>query len=501
MSSGHWPTFDEQLALNIEALGHANQRLREQPLWMLLAATNGPVVLAILETHLLDKDRTLPVSVLEERLHEDLRRLRIAGFDLDQGADKLVSQWIKSGYLVRRLAAGATEEELELSVGAVSAIRFIRALRTPRTHVTESRLVTVIGQVHELARATESSSEAKLAALRAERDRIDAEIAAVEAGKWAALPEDRAIERAREILMLSDDLVADFRRVRDEFERVHRRMREQVMESDASRGEVLDTLFSSLDDIRQTEAGRTFAAFYALLTDSERSAELDAAVEEVLQRDFMHKLTARDRSVLRNLTSTLLHHAMEVHEVLQGFARSLRDFVRSTELREIRRLNDLIKKAERAALAIKDQVRPTSKIGVELNLTSAEIHSASEGKLYDHTLAYIGGAMVADDGVVSMSSMRELFAHGEIDFASLKHHVAEVLKARKRASISDVLAVYPARQGLGSIVGLLWIADREGVVKSDETQEVSWVGVDGKARAGIIPAAYFVKEEDDADAT
>lgn len=100
-----------------------------------------------------------------------------------------------------------------------------------------------------------------------------------------------------------------------------------------------------------------------------------------------------------------------------------------------------------------------------------------------------------------MSSMRELFAHGEIDFASLKHHVAEVLKARKRASISDVLAVYPARQGLGSIVGLLWIADREGVVKSDETQEVSWVGVDGKARAGIIPAAYFVKEEDDADAT
>jgi len=486
--------------LNIEALAYINQKLRDQPLWMLLAAHNGPVILALLEVHLLDNDRILPVSVLEERLHEDLRRLRVAGFDLEQGPDKLVALWIKSGYLMRRLASGALEEEVELAAGAVSAIRFLRTLREPRTHVTESRLATVIGQVVELARATESSPEAKIAALRGERDRLDAEIAAVEAGKWATLAEDRALERAQEILSLADDLVADFRQVRDEFDRVHRRMREQVMESDNGRGEVLETLFKGLDDIRDTEAGRTFSSFYALLTDHERSATLDAAVEEVLQRDFMHKLAAKDRKVLRSLTTTLLQQAMAVHDVLQGFARSLRDFVRTTEYREIKRVTDLIKRAERSALGIKDDTRPQAKIGVHLDLTSAVIHSSAELKPYDQAMAYVGGAMEADEGTVSLESMRELFAHGEIDFASLRKHVAEVLKTKKRASISQILSAFPARQGLGSIIGLLWMAEREGVVRSGEFEEIEWIGVDGRARAGRIPAAQFVKEDNDADA-
>lgn len=486
--------------MKVEALAAANQALREQPLWMLLAAHNGPIVLSLLEVHLMDRERVLAVSVLEERLHEDLRRLRVMGHDLDQTADRLVAQWVKAGYLARYLPAGVTEEQVELSSGAVSAIRFLRSLRAPRTHVTESRLATVIGQVLDLAKVTEPSPAAKLAALRAERDRLDAEIAAVEAGKWDTLPEDRAVERAQEILTLSDDLVADFRRVRDEFDRVHRRMREQVLEADTTRGDVLETLFKGIDDIREMEAGRTFVAFYTLLTDHERSAALDGAVEDVLSRDFMYKLSAKDRMVLRNLTGTLLRHAMEVHEVLQGFARSLRDFVRSAELREIRRLNEVIKRAERAALAIKDQVRPQAKIGMQLNLTSAEIRSASEHKLYDHQLAYVGGQIVVDGGQVSMESMQELFAHGEIDFASLKNHVAEVLKRKKRASIPDVLEAYPARQGLGSIIGLLWIADREGVVQGNETQQVEWVGVDGKARSATIPAGYFMKEEEDADA-
>jgi len=40
------------------------RRLREQALWRLLAADNGPIVLGLLETHLLEDVRSLPASVL-----------------------------------------------------------------------------------------------------------------------------------------------------------------------------------------------------------------------------------------------------------------------------------------------------------------------------------------------------------------------------------------------------------------------------------------------------
>lgn len=483
--------------MSAESLAQQNRRLREQPLWMLLASDNGPAVLAILETHLLDRDRTLPSSVLVERVKEDLKRLRHAGFDIAQSADRILSQWLNAGYLMRRLPTGAAEEEFELSLEAVNAIRFLRNLRKPRAAATESRLSLVISQLMELEQSTQDSAQARLETLIVERDRIDRQIEAVESGQWRPLTNDRALERAREVLALADDLVADFRRVRDEFERLHRRLREQIMESDQGRGEVLQSLFDGVDLVADSDAGRSFAAFYGLLVDQEKSSSLDGAVDEVLRRTFADDLNVRERKQLRGLTHTLLGQAMSVHEVMQGFGRSLREFVRSTEFRELKRLNELIREAERNALLLKEILKPHSKVGRALDLSSAEIGSIDEHRLYDPAASFQGGEMQQAIQDVSLEDMADLFAHGEIDFAALRMDVEAVLVQQVHASVGEVLALRPARQGLGSVVGLLWMAEQGGVIGNGQ-ERIEWVGLDGVRREGLIPAAYFRREEEDA---
>lgn len=63
--------------------------------------------------------------------------------------------------------------------------------------------------------------------------------------------------------------------MRDQFEQLNRELRERIMDSDGNRGEVLDSLFAGIDLIAESEAGRTFSAFWRLLTDPEQAAMLE----------------------------------------------------------------------------------------------------------------------------------------------------------------------------------------------------------------------------------
>src|ERR1700730_4220454 len=54
----------------------ALRNLRSQSLWRLLAADKSPVILAILQTLLLDNEKTLSSSILKERLTREIEQLR-----------------------------------------------------------------------------------------------------------------------------------------------------------------------------------------------------------------------------------------------------------------------------------------------------------------------------------------------------------------------------------------------------------------------------------------
>ena len=72
----------------------AYRRMRSQPLWRLLASANGPTVIALLQSHLYDKERRLAASILFERLTRDLETLRARGDDFPQTAQAYVANFL-----------------------------------------------------------------------------------------------------------------------------------------------------------------------------------------------------------------------------------------------------------------------------------------------------------------------------------------------------------------------------------------------------------------------
>ena len=470
------------------------RQLREQPLWKLVAAHNAPVIIGVLQTLLLTDTRTLSASVLNERLAQELKQLRQAGEDLPQTPQAYVASWLADKWLQRDLPPGAQEEVYELTSEAVSAIRFMQGVLAPRRTATESRLATVITQLTRLAEETDPDPDSRRRALMEERARIDKELELVGKGVVQTLPAERALERAREIIALADELAADFRSVRDDFAHLNRQLRGDLLSNEGSRGQVLEQLFSGMDLIGQTPTGKSFYAFWRLLTDVEQSTIFSEALTEVVSRQFAREMTLGEKRFLRNLTARLLDEGGLVHDVLQNFSRGLRTFVQSREYLETRRFTAVLRQGQQQALAAKAHVKPTQEVGFSLWMSSASLRSASQWRMFDPEQTVEDSTMHdAAPSSISLEAIAELVRNSEIDFGLLRSNVSAALEDSEVTSIEELMERFPATQGLGTVVGYISLAVREGRVGGSQVR-VQWQGMDGVDRAAFVPSAYFMKK-------
>ena len=471
------------------------ERLRQKSLWRILASDNACTTLAMLQTHLYDKETSLPTSGFRDRIERELDSLRADGKLLNSSsAAEYIAGWLRDDFIVRKFPAGAREEVYELSSSTVDAVRFLSGLLEPHAMATESRLSLVLGALLQLEQDTNTDKFKRIERLEAERDGIDRQIEAIHNGQMRILPHDAAVERAREIISLSESIISDFRRVREDFERLNRELREDIVKNTGSRGDVLESVFEGIDVIGRSDSGRSFTAFWRLLTDPEQSTTLEDAMDSLLGRKFMQKLSIPEKRALSSVTKNLLRQGGAVHEVLQHFARSLKHFVQSREFLEQRHLNQVLVEAQRQAIDVREKVRPSTLLNFTLELTGGKFRSFSHVGLFDPSLqAPVLPMISGDDPEITLETVNELVQQAEIDFRQLKENIVATLQDRSQASIGDVFSLFPPQQGLGSIVGMMSLGARHGVI-TDRSERIVWHGMDEQQRAAKIPAIYFLKD-------
>lgn len=471
-------------------------RLRGEPAWRLLAAHHAPEILGLMQHLLFDTDRVLPGSVLTVRLSTELSLLKQKGRELSGTAQFYIRDWLNEGWLERRLPEGAGEEDYELSTAALDAIRVVNSLHTQRAVATESRLQTVMSRLQDLAQETDPSDASRIESLNAEIARLQARLDAALRGESVVLEPERALERVQDVLAMARELSEDFRRVRQQFADLNRDFREKIIQDEGSRGQVLAELFAGRDVIAETSAGKTFAAFWSLLTDPEQSAELEGSIEQLSRREFMRLLPKEDRVFLASLTRTLLDRAGTVNNVQTGFAKSLRNYVQSREYQEQRRLTRLLHSAKADALAVSKLMRPEKDIGMSLQLSSADLDSVGRWRLNDPPLtANVSDMVDADTAVLDLDLIRAAINESEIDYRALYANLQDALVKRSQVSVGQLLKLYPATQGLGTVVGYMTLALRHGGINRNQTDRVEWNTLGGQPRVAAIPYLYFKSED------
>ena len=252
----------------------------------------------------------------------------------------------------------------------------------------------------------------------------------------------RVADVLAEVLRLADEVPRDFAKVAGSLEQLNQSLREQIVNHDGQRGGVLAEVFSGVDVIENSDAGRSFNAFYRLLLDPELIEGFDAAVDAVLQRGFTNELPLAESAFLRQYLTTLQRESAQVRGTLTDLSRSLRRFVETQEYREHKRLADAIGRAEQVAMAVLRDLPATHPLGLGLDLTSMTISSIGGWTLHNpadvRTSEQVTGSRFLPAGVAlferNIRGLDQTFTTDDGDAAVLQVEVQQGRGARRAAA-------------------------------------------------------------------
>lgn len=491
MQVGVWRGKMARMSIQARALTYKRQK-EESAAIRLLHADNAPVLLAVVAEHFPRGAEARPAAQLYELMAADFAVLRET-FDLPKTPAAYCNDWVKAGWLVRKSGTKASGETLEPSEQALTALQFMERVSAPRSAVTASRVASISSALQALARDTDPNIETRLVQLEAERARIDAEIAQVERGEFE-LPSPASVrERVSDILGQASAIPGDFARVRHELEALNSQLRRQLLDPEGSRGDVLDEIFAGVDLIGESDAGRSFNAFYSLVVDPERGAWLDTWIRQILERVGEDAMTAEERARFRALFRDMEDAGYEVNAMMTRLARNLRNYVASEQFAEDRRMIELLRDTRKLAAdaAEREELSATHKMATPLQRIGMQVTSVAQLKLADPGAEVITSTVEAfEPGESDPEELYSVVRESEIDLEELIEAVSETVEVAGSASISKVLERHPATQGLGSVVGLVYLAARYGV-RREGREQVSFEEEDGSIRVATVPRWHF----------
>jgi len=441
------------------------------PAWRLLRANNASLILSFLGDFFVENNRgACSASVVAAALDDQLYTLnREAGAeDSDVRFPKepraYLEDWsaTEAGFLRRFYPAGDDEVHYEVTPAFERAYAWVESLKARSFVGTESRLHTIVELLRQIVHGSETDPDVRLTELRRQRDEIDAQIAAVEAGHVVMMDETGVRDRYQQFSATARDLLSDFREVEENFRGLDRAARERIAAWDGSKGELLADLVGSRSDIAGSDQGRTFQSFYDFLLSESRQDELS---------DLLSRVSSLDSVEPDHRVRSIHHDWAEAAERAQGTVRQiseqLRRFLDDQVWLENRRVLDLVRAVETQALELRDD---PPDVGLEVDEPGIEILLPFERPLYSPPPASEVESLIPPTEDAELEADL-LFSQTYIDSARLAGNIRSLLPENSWAFLSDIIEMYPIEQGAAELVGYLALADDDITVEMDDRDE------------------------------
>ncbi len=447
----------------------------KHPAWRLLRAQHAPLVVGFLGSHFVDATRGATSSVeLAAALEEQLAVLNASDDPAarddppyPRSAADYLEAWAapESGWLRRFYPTGSDDVHYDATPALEKAYSWVVGLRTRSFVGTESRLHTVVDLLRQMVRGSEADPDARIAELHRQRDEVDRQIAEAEAGGAPLLSDGGLRDRYQQLSATARELLSDFREVEDNFRGLDRAAREKIASWTGSKGELLAELVAGRADISTSDQGTSFQAFYDFLLSERRQDELSdllARVQALSAIEVDHRM--------RRVHHDWSEAAERTQQTVRQISEQLRRFLDDQVWLENRRVLDLVREVESAAVAVRTAPPPGSEVGLDLELPGISLALPFERPLYDSrppaAVDSILGPVDTEDLDVSA-----LFTQTFVDQARLADNVREVLPAGRSALLADILDARPVQQGVAEIIGYLSLVEDDLVVDLDESSE------------------------------
>ncbi|WP_067433333.1 DUF3375 domain-containing protein [Nocardioides jensenii] len=457
--------------------------------WRLLRAGNASLILSFLGRFFVEGNRgATAAGEVAAALDDDLYTLN-AALTTDSGEPRFPKQpkayledWSATeiGYLRRFYPVGVDEVHYEATPAFEKAYAWVESLRSRSFVGTESRLHTAVELLRQIVHGSETDPESRLTELRRRRDEIEQEIAAVEAGEVAMLDPTGVRDRYQQFSATARELLSDFREVEENFRGLDRAAREKIAAWEGSKGDLLVDLVGSRSDIAGSDQGRSFQAFYDFLLSESRQDELAELLSKVAHLDTLEL----DRRV-RGIHHDWAEAAERAQRTVRNISEQLRRFLDDQIWLENRRVIDLVRAVETAALVVRD--RPPTR-GLDVDEPGLAIALPFERPLYDARPSAEVESLILPSYDAELDTDL-LFNQTFVDQARLADNIRAVVPPRSSALLDDIVQLYPITQGAAEIISYLALQDDGLEVELDDTGEclIDYEDPTGQSRRARLP--------------
>ena len=470
-------------------------RLREaNPAWRLLCAESAPLALSFFNSAFIEPNvREMAESDLAEKLDDMLYSLREEHGEnkFPRPAKEYIREWAESekGWLRRFYREEGDEPFVDLTPSVEKAVSWVKSLEQNVFVGTESRLKIIFELLRQITEETNEDRAARIAALEKRRQEIDAEIERIKGGADYLLGDTAVRERFQQFASMARELLSDFREVEFNFRALDRDIRKRIARSTSPKGELLDGILGSADQIEESDQGKSFSAFMDFLRSSSRREEFDA----MLEKTFKIKAIAAsdyDKSLERIYDAWLeaSRHTLVTRRMISA---QLRRYLDGRVWLENRRIFELIGNITRTAL---ENPARAALISMEMDEPGINVDLLMERPLF---VPPSKSTVVSDNIEVAEDALSDdaLFDTFYVDEEALAEHIDKALFGRVQASLGQVVEMFPIRQGLAELLGYLGLAAASESAFVDESSEevISWVTEAGSTKSARLPRVVFAK--------
>ncbi|MHC5716523.1 MAG: DUF3375 family protein [Nostoc sp.] len=292
-----------------------------------------------------------------------------------------------------------------------------------------------------------------------DRDRIQQEIDQIhQTGVVDPYNPTQLQERFRLANQVTTQLIADFRAVEQNFRSLTRSVQEAQLQQDTRKGTVISRVLDADQQLKDSDQGRSFYAFWNFLMSTSNRQELKSLIKKIYTLEELQPLT-QEYGLLRRIERILIDAGDYIVQSNHRLAEKLRQMLDERNLMENRRVAELIFEVQRLALQVATLAPPEPDFWVLegepiVNLMMARpLNPLEESEMPTFSMDFGDlPEVMLDEEIIA------LYQQFYVDEETLVQRIQQTLEQRTEVLLTELLQLYPVTQGLPEIVAYLAIA-------------------------------------------
>lgn len=424
----------------------------------------------------------------EDIIDEDIN-IETLGESNEAKAKRLIKEWTDKG-----LFANYQNEDgeiiYELSSHTSKVIDWVTSLKKEEYIGTESKFKTLFSQLKDLVEFSNEDREKRLELLRQKKEDIERQIESLEMGEEIEVYENYQIEpRYNSLNKLAKELLSDFKEVDDNFKEIIKQIYKRQTDNEGKKN-ILNYIFDAYAELKDSQQGKSFYAFWEFLLSSELQKEWDELTDLLYKTLDKRNIDSKDK-FLKEMKKHLFDAGEKVSKTNDRMSEKLSLIIRNNGNSDTQATKQVINDIKKLLL---NTTQNKERNNASLSYEVVELNLPLERQLNltpKQEIEYKNVPTEASLDITELERLDKLYNHHQIDRKILRKRIDIILRENTQTTLAEVIELNNGiEKGLSELFGYIAILkEYKTVVSDDRKQEIAF----SKDKTITIPEIIITK--------